>query len=195
MPVRRTAIAMALAGAAAMGAPAQEPMPQSHDHAHHLEHATMAAAKAGRVPTMPGQDAFGAIQEIVDILEADPATDWSKVDIAALREHLIDMNEVTLHADAVSQPIDGGVRIDVTGTGRTLAAIRRMIPAHARAIDGTNSWVVGAEPSRDGVVLTVTSPDPAQAMKIRRLGFMGVMTQTSHHELHHLAIASGELVH
>ena len=42
-------------------------------------------------PTMPGQDAFGAIQETVSLLEADPATDWSKVNIAALREHLIDM--------------------------------------------------------------------------------------------------------
>ena len=48
---------------------------------------------------MPGQDPFGAIQEIVRILEADPSTDWSKVNIAALREHLIDMNEVTLRAD------------------------------------------------------------------------------------------------
>ena len=51
-------------------------------------------------PTMPGQDAFGAIQEIVQILEADPTTDWSKVNIAALREHLVDMNEVTLRAVA-----------------------------------------------------------------------------------------------
>jgi hypothetical protein len=49
-------------------------------------------------PNMPGQDAFGAIQEIVAILEADSNTDWSKVDITALREHLIDMNEVTLKA-------------------------------------------------------------------------------------------------
>ena len=33
-------------------------------------------------PTMPGQDAFfGAIQEIVRILEADPKTDWSKVNL------------------------------------------------------------------------------------------------------------------
>src|SRR5215475_7467525 len=30
-------------------------------------------------PTIPGQDAFGAIQEIVQILDADPNTDWSKV--------------------------------------------------------------------------------------------------------------------
>ena len=54
------------------------------------------------LPTMPGQDAFGAIQEVVQILDADPTTDWSKVNISALREHLIDMNEVTLHAAADS---------------------------------------------------------------------------------------------
>ena len=52
------------------------------------------------MPTMAGQDAFGAIQEIVRILEADPKSDWSKVDLEALRQHLIDMNELTLRADA-----------------------------------------------------------------------------------------------
>jgi hypothetical protein len=50
----------------------------------------------GVVSTMPGQDAFGAIQEIVRLLEADPDTDWSKIDLVALREYLIDMSEVTL---------------------------------------------------------------------------------------------------
>ena len=34
-------------------------------------------------PTIPGQDAFGAIQEIGNLLEADPKTDWSKVDLEA----------------------------------------------------------------------------------------------------------------
>jgi hypothetical protein len=54
----------------------------------------MAAPRASMaIPTMPGQDSFGAIQEIVRILEADPNTDWSKVDLEALRQHLIDMNE------------------------------------------------------------------------------------------------------
>jgi hypothetical protein len=47
----------------------------------------------GRGPTLPGQDAFGAIQEIVRMLEADPKTDWSKVDLETLRQHLIDMND------------------------------------------------------------------------------------------------------
>ena len=77
-------------------------------------------------PTMPGQDAFGAIQEIVRMLEADPNTDWSKVNLEALRQHLIDMNEVTLKAEAVIKPIDGGIEVTVTGTGRTAEAIQRM---------------------------------------------------------------------
>ena len=40
------------------------------------------------VATRGGQDAFAAIQEIVEILAADPKTDWSKVNIDALRQHL-----------------------------------------------------------------------------------------------------------
>jgi hypothetical protein len=62
------------------------------------------AMNTGTVPTTPGQDAFGAIQEIVQILDADPKTDWSKVDLEALRQHLIDMNEVTLKADVAAKP-------------------------------------------------------------------------------------------
>jgi hypothetical protein len=72
-------------------------------------------------PTMPGQDAFGAIQEIVRMLDADPKTDWSKLDLEALRQHLVDMSEVTLKADAAAKPIDGGLEIAVTGRDRTLA--------------------------------------------------------------------------
>jgi hypothetical protein len=36
---------------------------------------------ASTTPLLPGQDAFGAIQEIVQILDADPKTDWSKVNL------------------------------------------------------------------------------------------------------------------
>jgi len=149
----------------------------------------------GAVPTLPGQDAFGAIQEIVRILQADPTTEWSRVNIEALREHLIDMNEVTLRAKARAVPVDGGLRILVTGTGRTLQAIRRMVPAHAREINGLNGWSVAASPTADGVILTVTSSDPAEAVKIRGLGFAGIMVQGAHHQPHHLAIARGAFRH
>ena len=112
-------------------------------------------------PTMPGQAAFGAIQEIVGILEADLKTDWSKVNLEALRQHLIDMSEVTLKADAVTKLIDGGLEITVTGTGRTVEAIQRMVPAHAHQVEQThlNGWDAKTEPLPNGVLLIVTSGD------------------------------------
>ena len=149
----------------------------------------------GEGPTEPGQAAFGAIQEIVGILEADPHTDWSKVDIDALRQHLIDMDEVTMRASARKQPIDNGLRIEVTGNGRTLGAIQRMVPDHARDIDGMNGWTVRTTAIPNGVVLTVTATDRTEVQKIRALGFMGIMVQGSHHQPHHLAVAKGEPMH
>lgn len=143
-------------------------------------------------PTMPGQDAFGAIQEIVGILEADPKTDWSKVNLEALRQHLIDMSEVTLKAGAVTKPIDGGIEVTVTGTGPTVEAIQRMVPAQAQQVDQTrlNGWSAKTEPLPNGVMLTVPAGDPQQVQHIRGLGFIGFMTSGSHHQAHHLAMAN-----
>lgn len=144
------------------------------------------------VPKLPGNDAFGAVQEILAILEADRKTDWNRVNLDALRSHLIDMNEVTLNAAAKVEAIGGGIRVAVTGQGRTLDAIRRMVPAHAREIDGHDGWHVTAEDKPDGVILTVTAKDARQTAKIRGLGFIGVMATGAHHQIHHLAIARGE---
>jgi len=145
-------------------------------------------------PVLPGQDAFGAIQEIVRILDADPKTDWSKVDIGALREHLVDMNEVTLHAAAEERPLADGVDIAITGEGRTLEAIKRMIPAHAHELN-LIGWMAKTEELANGVRLIVTTSDPAQVPKLKALGFMGIMVLGSHHQAHHLLIAKGEMVH
>jgi hypothetical protein len=147
---------------------------------------------ANAMPTMPGQDAFGAIQEIVRILEANPNTDWSKVNLEALRQHLIDMNEVTLKANATAKPIEGGLEITVKGSGRTLVAIQRMVPAHAPMIDGHNGWHVKAALLPDGALLTVTADDAKEVAHIRGLGFIGVMATGAHHQPHHLAIAEGK---
>ena len=143
-------------------------------------------------PTMPGQDAFGAIQEVVQILEADPTTDWSKVNIAALREHLIDMNEVTLRAVAAERALDDGIEIAVTGEGRTLEAIKRMVPAHVHELVEIG-WNAKSEELPNGVRLIVTTSDPKQVAKLKALGFMGIMVQGSHHQPHHLMMAKGEL--
>jgi hypothetical protein len=158
-------------------------------------HRSRTADAEGSTPTMPGQDAFGAIGEIVRILEADPKTDWSKVNLEALRQHLIDMNEVTLKADVAPKSIDGGIEVAVTGTDRTLAAIQRMVPAHAKEIDGLHGWSAKADPLPNGVLLTVTAKDAKEVAHIRGLGFIGILVTGSHHQAHHLAMAKGEFVH
>ena len=146
------------------------------------------------VPTMPGQDAFGTIQEIVRILEADPATDWSKVNIGALREHLIDMDEVTMRARASERVLNNGLEIAVTGQGRTLAAIKRMVPAHTHELIALG-WSAKSQDLPNGVKLVVTASDPRQVIKIKALGFMGIMVQGAHHQTHHLMMAKGEFTH
>jgi hypothetical protein len=157
-------------------------------------HGMMMGSEASGQPVMPGQEAFGTIQEIVRILEADPATDWSKVNISALREHLIDMDEVTMRAAAAERALDNGVEITVTGEGRTLEAIKRMVPAHARELSQLG-WNAKTEEVSNGVKLTVTSTDARQVTKLRALGFMGIMVQGSHHQQHHLMMAKNEFVH
>jgi hypothetical protein len=143
------------------------------------------------MPSMPGQDAFGTIQEIVQMLEADPATDWSKVNIAALREHLIDMNEVTLYAAATERMLDNGIEIAVTGEGRTLAAVKRMVPAHVNELKEIG-WNAKSEELPNGVKLTVTASEASPLTKLKALGFMGIMVQGGHHQPHHLMMAKGE---
>jgi hypothetical protein len=159
-----------------------------------MPHGMMGIARPGGAPTMPGQDAFGTIQEIVQMLESDPSTDWSNVNIAALREHLIDMNEVTLHAAAEEHPRPDGIEIRITGEGRTLEAIKRMVPAHVHELQ-MSGWDARTEDLPNGVRLTVSGADARQAVKLRALGFMGIMVQGAHHQMHHLMMAKGEFAH
>jgi hypothetical protein len=160
---------------------------------HSATHARMHPAAS--LPTEAGQSAFAAIGEIVLLLQADPETDWSKVDIDALREHLVDMNELTLNAIAREEPIPGGLQIEVTGEGRTLRAIQNMVPAHAAELAKVDSWQVEAATRGNGARLIVTSTDARQEAQIRGLGFFGLMATGAHHQTHHWAIATGQPMH
>jgi len=194
MSAPRYCLGLALAlivGAAAIIAASALVLAQDRSHMDHARHGHGGAAT---VPTMPGQEAFGTIQEIVRILEADPATDWSKVNIGALREHLIDMDEVTMRARAKKRALADGVEITITGEGRTRAAIKRMIPAHAHELAALG-WSAQTEERPDGVKLVVTSDDPRQAVKIKALGLTGIMVQGAHHQPHHLMMARGQMPH
>jgi hypothetical protein len=142
-----------------------------------------------------GQAAFAAIQEVVARLDADPSTDWSKVNIDRLRNHLLDMDEVMMRARSEVTPIDGGVRISVTGEGATLDAIKRMIPAHAAMMNGYHEWRGQTETRVDSVVWTILTPSESERTRIRALGLFGLLTLGSHHGPHHLAMAKGQLTH
>ncbi len=166
------------------------------DHAAHL--AALASCANTALPTSPGQAAFGAISEVVKLLEADPKTDWSKVNLEALRQHLIDMDDVIMHAVANQRNVAGGIQVDVTGAGRTIAAIRRMTVNHSAMLEQGNDYHASTKEIPGGVRLTVTAKaadDAAVVARIRGLGFAGIMTEGNHHAPHHLAIARGELVH
>ena len=165
--------------------------PMSHGAMHGMRHG---AVTAGAL-TMPGQDAFGAVAEVVQMLDADPSTDWSKVNLERLRQHLIDMNEVVLRSAVKQTPVPGGLAMDITGTGRTEQAIRAMVVPHAAELDRMASFTARTETLPSGVRLTVIAKrlDDAKLVgRIRGLGFAGLITEGAHHEPHHLAMARGE---
>jgi len=155
------------------------------------QHMMYGQQPSNAVATEPGQGAFAAIQEIVQIFVADPKTDWY---IDALRQHLIDMNNVTLAANVKNEPIDGGMRFDVTGEGPVRDSIRRMTLAHAATMNGVDGWKFEAAEIEGGASLTVNAP-AKDADKLRGLGFLGVLTLGMHHQIHHLMIARGENPH
>lgn len=165
-------------------APPDAENPQAMDHSMMHQHMNDA------LPREPGQSAFAAIQEIVALLEADPATDWSKVDIDALRSHLADMDAVTLHANVSAAGVDGGIAFTVTGEGEVRDAIRRMVTAHAGAVGGAKGWRYDAEEIEGGARLTVLAP-PADLPKLKGLGFFGILAAGMHHQEHHLMLARG----
>ena len=154
-------------------------------------HGGMHGQQSAVTPIVPGQDAFGAIQEIVQILQSDPKTDWSKVNIDVLRQHLIDMDEVTLHAAATTRVFDTGIEFTVTGEGRTVEAIRRMVPAHVKELHEIG-WSAKSDDLPNGVRLTIVASDAQPLTKLKALGFMGIMVQGGHHQPHHLMMAMGQ---
>lgn len=165
----------------------------AQEHSAHHEGADLAAADI--LPTEPGQGAFATIAEIVVLLEADPTTDWSRVNINALREHLVDMDHVTLNSKVRSRKVGDTLHFEVSGEGRTADAIRAMVPAHAGELAKSTDWTVEAEVTEDGATLSLSGTSEHEVAKIAALGFYGVMATGAHHQEHHLLMARGEGAH
>lgn len=143
----------------------------------------------------PGQGAFAALTEVVRSLEDDAGTDWSKVDMTALRDHLVDMDLLVTDAVARQTELNDGLSIEVTGDVRSLAAAKRMIPTHSELLGREGHWMIDVTIDNERVVMRATSHNPAIVAKIKALGFYGLMASRDHHRMHHWALAIGGLVH
>ncbi len=146
--------------------------------------------------TEAGNDAFGTIQEVIAALVADPATDWSKVDVEALRMHLLDMNDMTLNVTVEQSEIANGMQAMVTPTtDRAAGALERVFAAHPQQLAAESGWTMQAMKHGDAWHVMVTSDDEADVAVIRGLGYIGVMAWGAHHQPHHRAIATGQNPH
>lgn len=155
------------------------------------QHAHSATGHDMGGPQETGQSAFAALAEIVAILQADPETDWERVDIDGLRRHLVDMDLLTQEAVVTRTLRPEGAQFEIRGTPRVLEAIRAMVPAHAPFLAAETGWDVVTEELEDGVALSVDG----DAAQIQGLGFFGLMTIGAHHQEHHLMMAKGAAPH
>jgi len=187
-PFRRSVVALVLAGLVPVTAFAQD-VPMPHAHAAH----TMASDAAPTPLAAPGNDAFGAIQEAVRALEADPRSDWSRTDFEALRRHLVDMRNMTLEVSVHAQrPVPGGVEIRVSGnTPAADASLARVFAAHPAQLAMETGWRMTVRRRNTAYVVVVTTPRPDEVAKVRGLGYIGLLAIGSHHQVHHWAMVRG----
>lgn len=182
IPVLAATLAILVSGctdpAADDDAATDHPMDPGHQHTPGMTHSNQTTS--GPMPSEPGQGAFAAIQEIVLLLESDPATDWSRVNLTALRDHLVDMDLVTLHSQVETVDVPDGIRVTATGGPDIAAALARMVPAHTQVINALNGWNVTWSALPDGIQLTATSQDPHEAQHIQALGFFGLLATGAH---------------
>jgi hypothetical protein len=143
-----------------------------------------------------GQAAFTTISEIVRTLESDSTTDWSKVNISALREHLVDMDNVMMRAVARQSNVANGAAFDLSGPAATVASLKRMLPMHAMMLEEGGQYHASVAPRAGGMRMVVTAKDPSDSAvvaRIRGLGFFGMLVEGEHHSMHHMALARGTM--
>jgi len=167
-----------------------------NDHAVMMSHGHEMNA-SDTILTEAGNDAFGTIQEVIAKLNSNPNTDWKKVNIEALRQHLLDMNDMTMNVDVISQkaiPLGMEAVIRPT-TARAASALERVLSAHPAQLKRETGWRMKVVKNKVQYILTTTSDNKEDEDKIRGLGYIGLMAYGNHHQAHHWAIATGKNPH
>src|SRR5699024_219134 len=152
-----------------------------HQSKHHKHHQSQLMETPLR---LTGSDVFDAIQEVVEQLKANPNTDWSKVDLESLRQHLIDMKAFTEEVEVVEQgSIENGVKKTVKAeTERAEKALNHMLEMHPKMMKVERGWDMTAE-QKDGFwEITCTTSDASEVEMIRGLGYIGILVEGAHHQ-------------
>jgi hypothetical protein len=175
------------------------PMASAHMHHANMNHAAMMGNNTATTPvvlTESGTDPFATLQEVITALEANTSTNWEKVNIEALRLHLVEMQDMTINVDVKHQYIDNGFQAVVTPTtNRAVKSLTRVLSGHPAQMKAETGWDMQVSNNDDIFTLTVVSKKAHEVAKIRGLGYIGVMSYGNHHQPHHWAMASGENPH
>lgn len=165
---------------------------------HHagMNHAAMQPSNSKVVLTEAGMDAFATLQEVIVALEVNPNTHWEKVNMEALRLHLIQMQDMTLNVDVVQSNIEKGFQAVVTPTtARASQSLAQVLSAHPAQMKKETGWDMQVRNNKGVFTLTIITDKPQEVAKIRGLGYIGIMAHGKHHQPHHWAIASGDNPH
>jgi len=156
-------------------------------HAHHNMH-------GAKTPlTEAGNDAFGTLQETLQKLLADPKTDWSKVNMEALRQHLVDMRNFTLNVDVTAQtPIKNGIEVTLIPDNKRVGeSLDRVFSAHPASLKSETGWDMRTSKKNGQYKIIITGKSREDIQKIQGLGYIGVMVWGNHHQAHHWMMANG----
>ena len=145
--------------------------------------------------TQPGNSMFGAIKEVLRQLEADPNTDWKKVNLEALRQHFLDIRHFTEDVEIITQkPLDKGIEIIVRATTpAAIPALDRAFSTQPKVLKSETDWDMTASKDKDKYKLRVTTGDASKVDKLRGLGYIGIMAVGNQHPALHWALAKGQV--
>jgi len=189
--------AVTLASVVTTGAYALEGNNQHTSTQMHTKGMSHTSQDTEKALTEAGNDAFGTIQEVIKKLESDPNTDWSKVNIEALRAHLSDMQDMTMNIEVLSQKnIPNGMEATIKATNpRAYEALKRVFMAHPDQLKRDTGWDMKVEESNQKFTIKTTTSKENEINKIRGLGYIGLMAYGAHHQPHHWMMATGKNPH
>ena len=171
------------------------------EHSSDMNHDTMIDSNttdqgSTAILTEAGTDPFAVIQEVIALLEANPDTDWSAVNIEALRLHLVEMQDMTLNVTVEQEPIKLGFKAVITPTtNRALQSMSRVLSVHPSQMKEETGWDMVVTNNNGIFTIVVTTDQLQDVNKIRGLGYIGIMAYGNHHQPHHWAMASGDNPH